>query len=213
MSQGLVGTFLSSSSPMFNYAPTVNASLGSSSLGWQVNGSNDALTYFTTSSSASVALQFSGTEISLSGTANRPFTVSLDNKNASQPAPVGGVLYSTSGLPQSNHTIVLYAEENDDTDAPIVFSGATITAAYNISQVPPTSSTTSYTPDNEALVYNGTWTTSTGGRQQTSAPGSTVSLNFTGFSVMVNGPIGLDGTRGIYLVVRWMRQGILNTFA
>lgn len=58
----------------------------------------------------------------------------------------------------------------------------------------------SYT--NDALRYTGNWTQLTNDTAWTSDAGASVSLNFTGVAVAIEGPSGTEKSFGTYYVVR-----------
>ncbi|OCH85133.1 hypothetical protein OBBRIDRAFT_839181 [Obba rivulosa] len=211
MATGVLSNVLNNSSPMFQYTPTGDLSSGFSQLGWQVNNTEDSLLYFTSRPGASVALSFFGTNVVLYGTATQPFSVVFDEQLSSSSTSSGGILFSSGNVPQDMHTVNLTVGETNTSDEEIVFEGASISAEYTINQTLPSGSVTYIpSPEDDTLVYTGNWTMNPNGTAQTSSVGSTVSLNFSGFSVAVNGPIGIHGVAGFYGVLLDQSNGSIG---
>jgi len=187
---------LFSSSPMFNFGPMVSAGAGSAQTGWQYNQTGDSGLYFTTLPGASMEFQFYGTGIQLQGSAGCPFTVAVDNQTTTH-SLASGLIFETTGLQQGTHNVNLTVGSDAGPDAEIIFSSAVITDTFPVGQVP---LETTFDAASGSLSYFGPWDKFSNGTSQTTYPGASVSVNFTGPAIVVMGPSGTASSFGQYYV-------------
>ncbi|OCH85140.1 hypothetical protein OBBRIDRAFT_798476 [Obba rivulosa] len=184
MATATVNFTLFASSPMFNFAPTISAGVGSATTGWQYNQSGESGLYFTTLPGSSLELLFFGTGIQLEGSAGCPFSVSIDG-NVTEQSLASGLIFSKTGLEQASHNLNLTVGSGAGPNAEVIFTSAIVTDEYPVGQVPVEAT---YAGMNSALGFFGPWSQFSNGTAHTDYPGASVSVNFTGPAILVTGP-------------------------
>ncbi|OCH85142.1 hypothetical protein OBBRIDRAFT_891362 [Obba rivulosa] len=212
MSQQVLSYALNSSSPMFTYQSSPFPHGGNS---WQVNFSGDSTVYFASQPDSSFSLTFVGDSITLYGTTSTPPSVQIDNSNAQTQKAPPEVLFTNEQLTQDTHTLKLTVmgsgspvhrggsgsismpsnSSSHSTSSSLSFDHAIISNTYTASQIP---LPIIYSAQDDSLRYEGNWTNSSNGAMQTSSQGASVSLNFTGVAIAIEGPTGLSQGFGAY---------------
>ncbi|RDB28438.1 hypothetical protein Hypma_015958 [Hypsizygus marmoreus] len=219
-------------SPFLSYSPTVDSPTLTN--GWrtwytisQYNNASDELSrgdsfHITSSRDSSVTFQFYGTGVSLFGSTNSSFDVTIDNGpnvSTNMNASTSTLLYSNGSLINGLHSVTLSAQPSfiPNTSQSLALDFAVVSTPLDSDENPP--SPLFYDASNTAtLVYSGVWTsgvqkgvpnaTVSAPFQVTTENGATASLSFTGGNaVAVKGLLG--SANGIYSVTM---DGSTNTF-
>ncbi|KLO05469.1 hypothetical protein SCHPADRAFT_862370 [Schizopora paradoxa] len=194
---------LDDTSPFYVYKPYANGQGNQTANGWvqyfSQNGFNSAggedgsgdSSHITSFQGATVSLQFFGTDVTLFGTANGTYTISLDGTLQQLGSPPSNQLFSTSGLSNEAHTITLsFTDSSGDDTKQLAFAGANLTSTTQTQ-----SSLQTHIIDNSnttAINYAGTWSTSAAHQipepyQITKTSGSSASMEFQGRAIAING--------------------------
>ncbi|EMD34607.1 hypothetical protein CERSUDRAFT_116771 [Gelatoporia subvermispora B] len=207
MALASVNFTLFASSPMFNFAPQLGAGVGSASTGWQFNQSGETGLYYTTRAGSSMQLQFYGTGIQLQGSAGCPFSVNIDG-DAVEESLASGLIFSKTGLEQETHNLNLTVGPGASTDAEVIFTSAIIIDEFPVGQVP---LALNYPASNNTLDFFGPWDSFANGTAQTDFPAASVTVNFTGPAIIVNGPAGTAAGVGQFSVIVDGNPGLMVT--
>ncbi|GLB35761.1 hypothetical protein LshimejAT787_0300490 [Lyophyllum shimeji] len=220
-------------SPYLSYSPYGDGFPGSSS-GWRTwytlsgfsnvrdQASRGDSYHITSSSNASVTLQFIGTGVALFGFTDSSFDVMIDDSprttinffnNSSS------LLYSTYGLTNGLHSVTLSAQPTQvaNTTRTLAFDFAVASIPLDSDENPP-SPLFYASSDTASLLYSGAWTagqqdgvpnaTTSAPYHQTGQVGASVSFSFTGANaVAVKGLVTSDN--GVYSVTM---DGSTSTF-
>ncbi|KAF9469691.1 hypothetical protein BDZ94DRAFT_1243030 [Collybia nuda] len=165
--------------------------------------------HLTSLQGANVTFQFFGSGLSLFGTSNTTYSVTIDRiSQGLVNSPTNGLLFSKYGLVEDLHSVTLSAQTPPLNSSLLALDFASISSSLRRDENPP--SPIFYDSSNTvSLQYSGTWTTGNMNGvpnttvstpfQQTTSQGATVALSFTGgVAVAVKGMTG--STNGLYSV-------------
>ncbi|KAL6304916.1 hypothetical protein BKA93DRAFT_848112 [Sparassis latifolia] len=211
MSSSVWNYTIDDSSSYLTYTPHGDGGIGdwthtgwqpwySESGGWNTAGGNYATgtsLHITSFPGASVELQFYGTSIYVFGTSNSSYNVALDSSISSNLTPLSGdLLFMQEGLSRGTHFLNLTARPESNSSQQLALDSLIISQKMAKDESVPIP--VIYDNMNASLLYRGNWsvpplnnqipnTTDPKPYHETAFMGASVSLNFTGIAIAING--------------------------